>query len=61
MYSNHSTHPQPTQITENKHSLLSSDEMSDDRNGNYSQAIDNAFAKDPQIIMLVMKSPNEEK
>ncbi|XP_030561453.1 protein aubergine [Drosophila novamexicana] len=37
------------------------DEMSDDRNGNYSQAIDNAFAKDPQIIMLVMKSPNEEK
>nr|QID20004.1 aubergine [Drosophila buzzatii] len=37
------------------------DEMADDRNGNYSQAIDNAVARDPQIIMLVLKSNNEEK
>lgn len=41
--------------------LLHSDEMPDDRNGNYSQSIDNAVAQDPQIIMLVMKSNNEEK
>ncbi|XP_062128728.1 protein aubergine-like isoform X1 [Drosophila sulfurigaster albostrigata] len=37
------------------------EEISDDRNGTYSQAIDNAAAKDPQIIMIVIKSPNEEK
>ncbi|EDW02949.1 protein aubergine [Drosophila grimshawi] len=37
------------------------DEMPDERNGNYSQSIDNAVSKDPQIIMLVLRSPNEEK
>ncbi|EDV58944.1 protein aubergine [Drosophila erecta] len=37
------------------------DEIRDDRNGTYSQAIDNAVAKDPQIVMVVMRSPNEEK
>lgn len=41
--------------------FLGSDEIADDRNSNYSQAIDNAVAKDPQIIMLVLKAPNEEK
>lgn len=35
--------------------------MADDRNVNYSQSIDNAAAKDPQIIMVVMKTQNEEK
>ncbi|XP_041675230.1 LOW QUALITY PROTEIN: protein aubergine [Drosophila eugracilis] len=37
------------------------DEINDDRNGTYSNAIDNAVAKDPQIVMIVMKSQNEEK
>ncbi|XP_052851566.1 protein aubergine [Drosophila gunungcola] len=37
------------------------DEIKDDRNGTYSQSIDNVVAKDPQIVMLVMKSSNEEK
>nr|XP_017099031.2 LOW QUALITY PROTEIN: protein aubergine [Drosophila bipectinata] len=37
------------------------EEIADDRNSNYSQAIDNAVAKDPQIVMLVLKAPNEEK
>ncbi|KAH8377461.1 hypothetical protein KR093_005619, partial [Drosophila rubida] len=37
------------------------EEIPDDRNGTYSQAIDNAAAKDPQIIMIVIKSRNEEK
>ncbi|SPP81698.1 protein aubergine [Drosophila guanche] len=37
------------------------DTIPDDRNGTYSRSIDNAVAKDPQIIMLVLKSPNEEK
>ncbi|XP_033236349.1 protein aubergine-like [Drosophila pseudoobscura] len=37
------------------------DKIADDRNGTYSQSIDNAVAKDPQIIMLVLKAPNEEK
>ncbi|XP_017059224.1 protein aubergine [Drosophila ficusphila] len=37
------------------------DEIRDDRNGTYSQSIDNAVAKDPQIIMVVMKTQNEEK
>ncbi|XP_043640894.1 protein aubergine [Drosophila teissieri] len=37
------------------------DEIRDDRNGTYSQAIDNAVAKDPQIVMIVMRSSNEEK
>lgn len=41
--------------------LIYSDEIVDDRNVNYSQAIDNAAAKDPQIIMVVMKTQNEEK
>lgn len=38
-----------------------SEEIPDDRNGTYSQAIDNAAANDPQIVMVVMRSPNEEK
>ncbi|KAH8333113.1 hypothetical protein KR074_006155, partial [Drosophila pseudoananassae] len=37
------------------------DEIADDRNSSYSQAIDNAVAKDPQIVMLVLKAPSEEK
>ncbi|XP_043950297.2 protein aubergine [Drosophila biarmipes] len=37
------------------------DEIKDDRNGTYSQSIDNAVAKDPQIVMVVIKAPNEEK
>ncbi|KAH8341382.1 hypothetical protein KR059_005676 [Drosophila kikkawai] len=37
------------------------DEINDDRNATYSQAIDNAAAKDPQIVMVVMNAPNEEK
>ncbi|KAH8298095.1 hypothetical protein KR018_006591 [Drosophila ironensis] len=37
------------------------EEISDDRNSSYSQAIDNATAQDPQIVMVVMKAPNEEK
>jgi len=41
--------------------IICSDEMPDDRNANYSQAIDNAAAKDPQIMMIVIKSQNEEK
>ncbi|KAH8374248.1 hypothetical protein KR200_006372, partial [Drosophila serrata] len=35
--------------------------ISDDRNTTYSQAIDNAGSKDPQIVMIVLKAPNEEK
>ncbi|KAH8261810.1 hypothetical protein KR038_009042, partial [Drosophila bunnanda] len=37
------------------------DEINDDRNATYSQAIDNAVSRDPQIVMIVMKAPNEEK
>ncbi|XP_068150422.1 LOW QUALITY PROTEIN: protein aubergine-like [Drosophila tropicalis] len=37
------------------------EEIPDDRNGTYSRAIDNTTTKDPQIIMLVLKTPNEEK
>uniref|UniRef100_A0A1A9WLY5 Piwi domain-containing protein n=1 Tax=Glossina brevipalpis TaxID=37001 RepID=A0A1A9WLY5_9MUSC len=37
------------------------EEMSDDRNASYSQAIDNATSRDPQILMLVMATNNEEK
>ncbi|TDG47295.1 hypothetical protein AWZ03_006288 [Drosophila navojoa] len=37
------------------------EEISDDRNNNYSQAIDNAVARDPQIIMVVLKTNNEER
>ncbi|XP_070067653.1 protein aubergine isoform X2 [Drosophila takahashii] len=37
------------------------DEIKDDRNGTYSQSIDNAVAKDPQIVMVVIKATNEEK
>jgi len=37
------------------------DEINDDRNGMYSQSIDNAVAKDPQIVLVVIKAPNEEK
>lgn len=35
--------------------------MPDDRNVNYSQSIDNAVSQDPQIVMVVMKTQNEEK
>ncbi|KAL9925541.1 protein aubergine-like [Glossina fuscipes fuscipes] len=37
------------------------EEMGDDRNASYSQAIDNATARDPQILMIVMATNNEEK
>ncbi|KAH8412373.1 hypothetical protein KR009_001599 [Drosophila setifemur] len=37
------------------------DEIPDDRNGTYSQSIDNAVAKDPQMVMIVLKAHNEEK
>ncbi|KAM8717614.1 hypothetical protein ACLKA7_004331 [Drosophila subpalustris] len=37
------------------------DELPDDRNANYSQSIDNCSAKDPQMIMIVIKTQNEEK
>ncbi|XP_033172824.1 protein aubergine [Drosophila mauritiana] len=37
------------------------EEIPDDRNGTYSQAIDNAAANDPQIVMVVIRTPNEEK
>ncbi|KAH8402523.1 hypothetical protein KR222_002397, partial [Zaprionus bogoriensis] len=37
------------------------DEIEDDRNATYSQSIDNAVAKDPQIIMVVIKSQNGDK
>lgn len=35
--------------------------MPDDRNGSYSQAIDNASSKDPQILMIVVPNQNEDK
>ncbi|XP_030382857.1 protein aubergine-like [Scaptodrosophila lebanonensis] len=37
------------------------DEIPDDRNGSYSQAIDKAASLDPQIVMIVLKTSNEEK
>ncbi|XP_065358505.1 protein aubergine [Calliphora vicina] len=37
------------------------EEMPDDRNGSYSQAIDKTTAQDPQILMLVLVNNNEEK
>ncbi|EDW76026.2 uncharacterized protein Dwil_GK14888 [Drosophila willistoni] len=37
------------------------EEIPDDRNSAYSRAIDDTTAKDPQIVMLVLKTPNEEK
>uniref|UniRef100_A0A1A9VI45 Aubergine n=1 Tax=Glossina austeni TaxID=7395 RepID=A0A1A9VI45_GLOAU len=37
------------------------EEMGDDRTASYSQAIDNATARDPQLLMLVMATNNEEK
>lgn len=40
---------------------MRSDELVDDRNANYSQSIDSCVAKDPQLIMIVMKNQNEEK
>lgn len=43
------------------HVFFCSDEINDDRNGTYSQSIDNTVSKDPQILMIVMKAPNEEK
>ncbi|XP_037931598.1 protein aubergine-like [Teleopsis dalmanni] len=36
-------------------------EMKDDRNNSYASAIDVAASQDPQIIMAVLFSPNEEK
>uniref|UniRef100_A0A1A9W8C2 Piwi domain-containing protein n=1 Tax=Glossina brevipalpis TaxID=37001 RepID=A0A1A9W8C2_9MUSC len=37
------------------------EKMGDDRNASYSKAIDNATSRDPQILMLVMVTNNEEK
>ncbi|KAM7351597.1 piwi like RNA-mediated gene silencing protein aubergine isoform 2-T2 [Cochliomyia hominivorax] len=37
------------------------EEMPDDRNGSYSQAIDKTTAQDPQILMLILVNNNEEK
>ncbi|ALC39290.1 aub, partial [Drosophila busckii] len=37
------------------------DELPDDRNGTYSQSILNATAADPQLLMVVIRMPNEEK
>lgn len=35
--------------------------MPDDRTGSYSQAIEKAASKDPQILMVVLTNNNEEK
>uniref|UniRef100_A0A1A9W3L2 Piwi domain-containing protein n=1 Tax=Glossina brevipalpis TaxID=37001 RepID=A0A1A9W3L2_9MUSC len=37
------------------------EEMGDDRNESYAQTIDNVNSRDPQILMLVMVTNNEEK
>ncbi|XP_030381506.1 protein aubergine-like isoform X2 [Scaptodrosophila lebanonensis] len=36
-------------------------EIQDDRNSSYSQAIDKAASMDPEIVMIVLKTSNEEK